>query len=149
MSRFREIVVAMDFSEPAERAFELAVDLAALSGGRLHLVHAYLELPQQLLAHNLWIGDDVWDRLKREDGVKLEAYRERAREKGVEVEVHQTKVQPSEAIAAQAKALGADLIVMGTRGLSGIQHVLLGSVAERTLRVARCPVLAVPGPEED
>lgn len=145
MSHFREIVVAMDFSEHAERAFALAVELAKLSGGRLHLVHAYLELPQQLLARNLWIGDDVWDRLKNEDAVKLEAFRERAAEAGVETEVHQTKVQPSEAIAAHAKTLGADLIVMGTRGLSGIAHVLLGSVAERTLRVAPCPVLAVPG----
>ena len=40
-------------------------------------------------------------------------------------------------------AIGADLIVMGTRGLTGIKHVVLGSVAERTLRLASCPVLAV------
>ncbi len=42
-----------------------------------------------------------------------------------------------------AKDIGADLIVMGTRGLTGIKHVMLGSVAERTVRLAPCPVLTV------
>jgi nucleotide-binding universal stress UspA family protein len=42
-----------------------------------------------------------------------------------------------------ADHLGIDLIVMGTRGLTGLKHVLLGSVAERTIRIAKCPVLTV------
>ena len=47
------------------------------------------------------------------------------------------------AIAAQAENLPADLIVMGTRGLTGLKHVVLGSVAERVVRTAPCPVLTV------
>ena len=47
------------------------------------------------------------------------------------------------AIAAQAESLPADLIVMGTRGLTGLKHVVLGSVAERVVRTAPCPVLTV------
>jgi nucleotide-binding universal stress UspA family protein len=42
-----------------------------------------------------------------------------------------------------AKEIGADLIVMGTRGATGLKHIFLGSVAERTLRIAPCPVLTV------
>ena len=54
-----------------------------------------------------------------------------------------TPTFPAEAIGRQAEEIGADLIVMGTRGLTGLKHVLLGSVAERTLRVAPCAVLTV------
>lgn len=146
MNAFSEIVVAMDFSQPSERALGVAIDLARLSGGRIHLVHSYMELPQQLLERNLWIGDEVWDRVKREDAERLEKYCQQVKSAGIDVQVHQTKVQPSEGIAAEAHQIGADLIVMGTRGLSGLKHILLGSVAERTLRAARCPVLTVPGP---
>jgi nucleotide-binding universal stress UspA family protein len=54
---------------------------------------------------------------------------------------------PSEAIITVAKEIGADLIVMGTRGLSGFKHVMVGSVAERTVRLAPCPVMTVHAPE--
>ena len=58
---------------------------------------------------------------------------------------HQTlsSMFPSEVIAKTVEEIGADLIVMGTRGLAGIKHVMLGSVAERTIRIAPCPVLTV------
>ena len=65
------------------------------------------------------------------------------REAGVAVETSTTADSPSEAIVRCAESIQADLIVMGTRGFSGLKHVLLGSVAERTLRLAPCPVLAV------
>jgi nucleotide-binding universal stress UspA family protein len=50
---------------------------------------------------------------------------------------------PPQAIIEMAEDIGADLIVMGTRGLTGIKHVMLGSVVERTVRSAPCPVLTV------
>ena len=59
------------------------------------------------------------------------------------VEQTLTPMLPSEAISSAAQELGADLIVMGTRGLTGLKHVMLGSVAERTIRIAPCPVLTV------
>ena len=145
MSAFREIVVAMDFSETSERALRVAIDFARATGARIHLVHSYMELPQQLMRRNAWIPEGVWDRLKKEDGERLEQYREQVQAAGIDVAVHQTEIQPSEGIAAKAAELGADLIVMGTRGMSGLKHVLLGSTAERTLRAAPCPVLTVPG----
>jgi nucleotide-binding universal stress UspA family protein len=65
----------------------------------------------------------------------------------IPTEPHLLQGSPSEVIADLARTLGSDLIVMGTRGNSGLKHLLLGSVAERTLRMAPCSVLAVNAPE--
>jgi nucleotide-binding universal stress UspA family protein len=61
----------------------------------------------------------------------------------VRVTAHLREANPSDAILDVAREIDADLIVMGTRGLTGLKHVLLGSVAERTLRLAPCSVLTV------
>jgi len=143
----RQILVAVDFSPQAERAFDMAISLAKALSARLHLFHSYMDLPAQLLERNVWIPEDVWERVRREDAARLEKLRERATAAGVEAELHQSPMRPSEAIVKGARDLGVDLIVMGTRGNSGLKHVLLGSVAERTLRSAPCPVLAVPDPD--
>ncbi|NNL66357.1 MAG: universal stress protein [Myxococcales bacterium] len=144
----RDILVAVDFSEHANRALDFAIRLARPLGARIHIEHCYMELPTKLLEHNVWIPEGVWDRLKKEDGVRLEGHCERVRAAGIPVELHQSETLPSEAIAARAKQIGADLIVLGTRGMSGLKHALLGSVTERTLRIAPCPVLAVPAPKD-
>jgi nucleotide-binding universal stress UspA family protein len=68
---------------------------------------------------------------------------EKVREAGVEAEGEVREGLPSDAIVAAAQQWGADLIVMGTRGHTGLEHVLLGSVAERTLHKAPCPVMTV------
>ena len=66
-----------------------------------------------------------------------------ARTQGVRVREEISAGFPANEIATLAKDVGADLIVMGTRGLSGLEHVLLGSVTERTIRIAPCPVLTI------
>ena len=63
------------------------------------------------------------------------------------VTLHSRRGHPSGVIAETAEEIGCQLIVMGTRGNSGLSHVLLGSVAERTLRMAPCSVLAVKAEE--
>jgi nucleotide-binding universal stress UspA family protein len=80
---------------------------------------------------------------------QLDTWAEKVSATGVEVSLTLTPLIASEGIARVAADVGADLIVMGTRGLSGIKHVLLGSVAERTLRVAPCPVLTVKDTETE
>ena len=62
---------------------------------------------------------------------------------GIQARSHLTEVPAAPSIARTAEDLGADLIVMGTHGHTGIKHILLGSVAERTLRLAPCSVLTV------
>ena len=76
---------------------------------------------------------------------KLDQLRTKVAGRGVETHVHLREAPPSVAICDVAAELGVDLIVMGTRGLSGLKHVLLGSVAERTVRNAPCPVLTIKG----
>jgi nucleotide-binding universal stress UspA family protein len=62
---------------------------------------------------------------------------------GLQGETYLSELPPVDAIVETARRVRADLIVMGTRGRSGLQHVLLGSVAERTVRAASCPVLTL------
>ena len=80
---------------------------------------------------------------------RTDEWRTKVMREGIEVEVSLSSRFPSLEISETASEVGADLIVMGTRGLSGIKHVLLGSVAERTLRLAPCPVLTVKTGDED
>jgi nucleotide-binding universal stress UspA family protein len=79
----------------------------------------------------------------------LDQWADKVRAEGAPVEATVTPVFACEAIVKVAREINADLIVMGTRGLTGLKHVLLGSVAKRTIRVAPCPVLTVrdQGPE--
>ena len=74
---------------------------------------------------------------------RLEELREKGTAEGVEIAVHLREGNSAEGISAAANEIGADLIVMGTRGNTGLKHVLLGSVAERTIRLAPCPVLTL------
>ena len=85
------------------------------------------------------LGRDIRAAAEQQLGV----WADKARSEGVETRTSTTPLFPSEAIASTAEEMGADLIVMGTRGLTGLKHVFLGSVAERTLRIAPCPVLTL------
>jgi nucleotide-binding universal stress UspA family protein len=68
---------------------------------------------------------------------------------GIKTESILSADSPSTAINLAATEIEADLVVMGTRGLSGLKHAMLGSVAERVVRLAPCPVLTVKHPEAD
>jgi nucleotide-binding universal stress UspA family protein len=144
LSRFRTLLVPMDFSDHAGLALDLAIELARRGGVTIHLLHAYeiplgtippygVAVPESLLAQ---VRDAAARRLAKA-AAKVEAA-------GIACQTHVVHAPAADAIVEAAGSLGADLIVMGTRGLTGIKHVLLGSVAERTARQAPCPVLTVP-----
>ncbi len=80
---------------------------------------------------------------------RLRARAEKIQAEGVEVRIHLGNGPPGEAISSSAEELESDLIVMGTHGYTGLKHVLLGSVAERTLRTAPCAVLTVKADDVD
>jgi nucleotide-binding universal stress UspA family protein len=143
MAGFRKILVPVDFSKHAQRALSTAIDLAKASGGKLHLLHCYQINVGAISPYGLVIPES-FDRDIREAATKqLSKWKEQVTQKGLEAEAEVSPLFPSEAIAATAERIGADLIVMGTRGLSGLKHVMLGSVAERTVRIAPCPVLTL------
>jgi nucleotide-binding universal stress UspA family protein len=145
-SSFRSILIATDFSAHAEYAVELGTELASKLGARVHLVHAY-DLPIPTLhPYSVTLPDPYIRACRDEAARRLEETLARIRDRGVEAESHLAVVPAAEAIAATAEEAGCDLIVMGTRGHRGLARMLLGSVAERTLRAARCSVLTVSAP---
>ncbi len=146
MTLFRTILLAHDFSPPAQAALGYACELAALTGARLHLVHSVVE---PVTAFPASVGGIVpvasyGEDLMAATSAAEASLAEIARTLEMECEWHAVPGTPATAICEMATKLGADLIVMGTHGRTGIAHMLLGSVAERTLRHAPCPVLAVP-----
>jgi nucleotide-binding universal stress UspA family protein len=143
MTRFEKILVPVDFSEHSARAIDLAVGLAKAFSGHIYLLHCYQINVGGISPYGLVLPESL-DREVREAAMaKLEEWRAKIEGQGVKVDADISPIFPSEAIANRAKELSADLIVMGTRGLTGVKHVLLGSVAERTIRIAPCPVLTV------
>jgi nucleotide-binding universal stress UspA family protein len=140
---FRNILVAVDFSDHATRALETALELAKQSKGRLHLIHSYPIPPVTPGPYEVSMPIDLERSVRAAADRLLDDLAARARSAGVPVETSTTPEFPAEAIVRCAEKIGADLIVMGTRGMTGLKHLLLGSVAERTLRLAPCPVLTL------
>jgi universal stress protein A len=145
VQEIHKILVPVDFSDHSQRALEEAIAFAKHFGAELIVFHCYpIPMPT--------IGSVPYDTIAPESYVEsvrkgalegVERLRNEAVAQGVRAE---GKVSPGFAaseIVALAEGDGADLIVMGTRGLSGLEHVLLGSVAERVIRTAPCPVLTV------
>jgi nucleotide-binding universal stress UspA family protein len=147
MSRFRTILVALDFSEHSEAALDRGIALARGSGATLHLLHAY-EVPLGAIPiYDVQVPQSMLDAVRDAAARRIEKARAKAEAAGVACQVHLTASPPTPAIVDNAATLHADLIVMGTHGRSGLGHLLIGSVAERVVRTARVPVLTVPDPE--
>jgi universal stress protein A len=145
LARFRKILVPSDFSSHSESALDLAIELAKDSDAEIHLVHAY-ELPASVtMAYGVAIPQAVWDGVQEAASNRLDELVAKTEAAGVKATKHLMTGPAADAVLEAASAQGADLIVMGTRGLTGLRHVLLGSVAERTIRGAPCPVLTIRG----
>jgi nucleotide-binding universal stress UspA family protein len=141
--KIETIVVPVDFSDDASAAFDYAIDLAEHFSATIHLLHAYESLSATASAYGGGLPLDLPERIREAAAAKLSQWQARPTRRKVAIETHLTPARPSAAVTDLAARLNADLIVMGTRGLSGLLHVLMGSVAERTLRTAPCPVLTV------
>jgi len=141
----KKILVATDFSEQAGRALDAALALAERTKAEVHLIHA-LEValplfePYAVVLPADWIGEAR--KLAQE---KLEQAQAKVKARGLSGSVHLGDVPAAHAIADRARSLGADLVVIGTHGHTGLKHVLLGSVAERTVEYAPCAVWTVKG----
>lgn len=137
------ILFATDGSRWAQEAERYACSLASSWGASL-TVMSVLEFPPgmnpQYPVNQLYLGE-----LMKQTTKELVDLKARATERGLAVETRVTNGIPSEEVLRAAEAGDADLIVVGTRGKSGLEHVVLGSTAERVIRMAPCPVLAVRG----
>jgi nucleotide-binding universal stress UspA family protein len=143
MSRFRTILVPTDFSAHADAALDRAIALAKAGNGAVHLLHAY-EIPLGTIPpYGVEVPEAVIAGVRDAAARRLEKAAHKAQGAGLACETHLVHAPAADGITETARAIGADLIVMGTRGNTGLKHVLLGSVAERTVRTAPCPVLTL------
>lgn len=140
---FQTIMVPTDYSPSAENALDLAVKFAEAYGAKISLIHAY-QVPADIYPYTLYITEGMLEKIKETHEMKMESLRKHLEGKGVEVEGTVVRGESHDAIAQAARERQADLIVMGTRGVTGLKHLALGSTAERTVRYADCPVIAVP-----
>jgi nucleotide-binding universal stress UspA family protein len=152
MSRsFQTFVVPYDFSEHSRAALQMAIDLAQRFESDLHLVHVIQPPALAYAAYGVpgMAAPPVGMLELRE--IAESALSEVAASVESECARVQTHVVESasipDAICEVAGKVGADLIVMGTHGRTGLAHAFLGSVAERTLRRAPCGVLTVQAPD--
>jgi nucleotide-binding universal stress UspA family protein len=140
--KLSRVLVPHDFSDTAEHALTYALGIAGKFNARVTLVHvcdvASYGYPDAFVAAFDWTSE-----VERVASEALEGAVARARESGVEVDAVLQRGLAWNAITTLATEIGADLIVMGTHGRRGVSRALLGSVAEKVVRVAPCPVLTV------
>jgi nucleotide-binding universal stress UspA family protein len=144
------ILVPVDFSPQAEYAFTYATRLAERFGAKLALLYVVDDSfvtggwSSEIYVSNV---PELMENLIADADRRLATLKASAAALGLTAETAVIRGRPAHAIVEHAKNGGFDLIVMGTHGRTGVSHVVMGSVAERVLRKAPCPVLTVRGTE--
>ena len=142
MTDIRRILCPVDFSEPSEVAVDFAVELAAKFGAEVHLVHVY-QLPVYALPDGaMMAGPEFTTKVTTELQKALAELA--AKFAPLKLETHLVEGVPYRETVRMTEELGADLVVVGTHGRTGLRHLLLGSVAERVVRSSKVPVITVP-----
>jgi nucleotide-binding universal stress UspA family protein len=147
----KRILVPVDFSAPSLQALDYAIEFGRPFTPQFIVLHvvepAYYLLPGEVYDGGLDIGlmQRELERGRREELARLAAKLHKRR---LALRTLLSVGAPDRVIVATAKKLNADLIVMSTHGRTGLSHVLMGSVAERVVRSAACPVLTVRGRKE-
>lgn len=144
--KIENILVATDFSPSAARAVATATDYARHFQAQLIILHAYrVDIPvaSPLTGGGYVLPDGFFEQIAKEARLRVERAANEVKAAGVSAIGVATDGHPATAIVEEAKTRKADLIVMGTRGLTGLKHLALGSVADRVVRTAPCPVLTV------
>lgn len=142
MTKFGNILLAVDLSEQSDRAVEVAADLAALSGGTVHLLHLReidVIVGKSGGAFELETDEDVGSLVKKETDA-LSA-------RGVSVTVDVRRAHRSDTartIVDVADEIDADVLVMGSRGESAFTALMLGSTTYKVLHATHRPVLVTP-----
>ena len=150
MIEIKEILVPLDLSEVAEHAVIYAEELASAYGARIHLLHVVdargVEVTGAVGALPTY-GGMAGEAIVEAAETGLEQIREGLQ--GVDTEVVVQVGSPRKNIVAYAREHEIDVIVMATHGRSGLTHALIGSVAEKVVQKAPCPVLTVRHPEHE
>jgi nucleotide-binding universal stress UspA family protein len=143
---FSSLVVGTDGSDTASEAVRQATEVAKALGAKIHLVSAYEPVSEtRLREERVQVPDDLqWMVNPREDveGVLRKAA-EGIEAAGVEVSTYAREGDPADAILDVAEEQGADLIVVGNKGMTGARRFLLGSVPNKVSHHAPCSVMII------
>jgi len=136
---FPNILVAVDGSESAKKAFEKSIYLAQKCNSRIDLVHVV----QCEVGGDSANTFEIIDELKEKAEKMLVEYKIQASSKNVPIQITVMQGDPAKVIIELAKAKNYDLIIMGTRGRTAFQELLIGSVSQKVMHHASCPVMVV------
>ena len=150
MLAIRNILVATDFSEPSGVALAYGRDLARNYNAQLHLLHVVEDVMTRYSSEIGILVPSIQEEVEKASRRELEArLTEDDRRQLHAVAEIETSANIADAICSYAKTHSIDLIVTGTHGRGAVKHLLMGSVAERVVRSAPCPVLTVHAHERD
>ena len=152
MISLKNILVATDFSEPADAALRYGMELAGKYGAALHVLHVVDDLVTHPAPAPGLVSDDglLQTALEENARVNLASLLPERDRQALHAHVHVVvSSSPTRAILSYARDSAIDLIVVGTHGRHGLQHLFLGSVAQQVSRLAQCPVLTVRAHERD
>ncbi len=141
---WKKVLCPIDFSDPSKAAMKVAVELVRHLDAELTLFHSY-QLPGYTLPEGSVVASPkMLQDLADQAEAHLGEWRRQAEQMGAKrVGTEKGIGEPAIEIVELAKEGGFDLVVVGTHGRTGFRHALLGSVAERVVRRACCPVLTV------
>lgn len=149
MNNINKILVPIDFSENSRIALDWAMTLADKLNARVVLFHA-IDMPDVMkepAQRHVLLKNDILQRVRDEADKDLQAFADKYDEEKITTAPDIVEGKPFIEIIKAAKTYNADLIVMGTHGRTGLQKMLIGSVAEKVVRKAPCPVLTVKHPD--
>ena len=144
MSPFQHILVPVDFGEATTPAVDLALSVARASDARVTLLHAFDVSP--FVSTSPFMPPIDTGPIVTALEAEMKALAEKTRAKWAKTDSLVRSGNVQDIIAQVVKSLGCDLIVIGTHGRRGVSHALLGSVAEKVVRLSTVPVLTVRPP---
>ncbi len=140
---YDKIVVGTDGSAGATKAVEHAASLAATTGAQLHVAMATPSIPV-LVSPDMMVATAEWSNASDQaTQTALGSAAEAAGAAGATVTTHQLSGDPADALLSLCDDIGADLLVIGSRGMQGARRFLLGSVSSRCAHHANCSILIV------
>jgi nucleotide-binding universal stress UspA family protein len=148
MSRIRRIMYATDFSRASQAAFAKALEITRSNRAELTVIHVFTLIPP-FAVEGAYVSPKTWGAMEASARAgaqkQLDALVARAERAGLRARSLIVVGNPYEQIVRAARLKRADMLVIGTHGRTGLGKFLLGSVAERVLSMAGCPVLTVRG----
>lgn len=142
----RNILIATDGSENTQKAISYGIEIAKLSGATVHALYVVNSSP--IISENWTIGrENIYEIIRSEGKKAVSEIKKIGEASGVEVTEVILDGYPSNEIMDFAENNNIDLIVMGTLGKTGLDRLLIGSVAEKVVRASKVPVMVVRGEE--